>query len=116
MKDLICEIECHHDDVVELVCRSLPDDERLYLLAEFFKVFGDSTRIKILSCLKISPMCVCDIARALGMTKSAISHQLRYLRQAKLVKPKKKGKEVVYSLDDDHISSIFECGLAHVDE
>lgn len=114
MKDLICKTDCQHDEVVQSVRAALPKDETLYDLAELFKVFGDTTRIKILSCLEISEMCVCDIAACLGMTKSAVSHQLRCLRQAKLVKPRKQGKEVFYSLDDGHVSSIFECGLAHV--
>lgn len=116
MKDLVCKVECHHDDVVEDVRAKLPDEDVLYDLSELFKVFGDSTRIKILSCLKIREMCVCDIAHTLGATKSAVSHQLRYLRQAKLVKPRKQGKEVIYSLDDDHVASIFECGLVHIKE
>ena len=116
MKDLVCEVEHCHESVVEEVRSKLPDEGRLYELSELFKVFGDSTRIKILSCLEIREMCVCDIARVLGATKSAVSHQLRYLRQAKLVKPRKSGKEVFYSLDDGHVSFIFECGLAHIDE
>ena len=85
-------------------------------LAELFKVFGDTTRIKILYALFSKEMCVCDIADLLGMTHSAISHQLRVLKQARLVKFRKEGKVVYYSLDDSHISQIFDCGLSHIQE
>lgn len=94
----------------------LPDENKLYELANLFKMFGDPTRAKILSCLQVHDMYVCEIAEALGMTVSAVSHQLRVLRGAKLVKGTKEGKEVKYSLDDDHVTKIMECGLAHVNE
>lgn len=94
----------------------LPDEDKLYELANLFKMFGDPTRAKILSCLQVRDMYVCEIAEALGMTISAVSHQLRVLRGAKLVKGTKEGKEVKYSLDDDHVTKIMECGLAHVNE
>ena len=94
----------------------LPDEDKLYELANLFKMFGDPTRAKILSCLQVRDMYVCEIAEALGMTVSAVSHQLRVLRGAKLVKVTKEGKEVKYSLDDDHVTKIMECGLAHVNE
>lgn len=94
----------------------LPDENKLYELANLFKMFGDPTRAKILSCLQVRDMYVCEIAEALGMTVSAVSHQLRVLRSAKLVKGTKEGKEVKYSLDDDHVTKIMECGLAHVNE
>ena len=94
----------------------LPDGETLYELANLFKMFGDPTRAKILSCLQVRDMYVCEIAEALGMTVSAVSHQLRVLRGTKLVKGTKEGKEVKYSLDDDHVTKIMECGLAHVNE
>lgn len=116
MKDLMCSEEIVHKDKVDLVVSKLPPDDKIYDLAELFKVFGDSTRTKILSCLEISELCVCDIASCLNMTKSAVSHQLRILRQAKLVKSKKIGKEVIYSLDDNHVTLIFECGLSHINE
>lgn len=117
MKDLICDSSCHvHESVVERVKSRLPSDDLIYDLSELFKVFGDSTRTKILSCLLVDEMCVCDIAECLNMTKSAVSHQLRYLRGARLVKPRRQGKEVFYSLSDDHVSSIFECGLSHIKE
>lgn len=105
-----------HEEIVSEVLEKLPDDDTIYDLAELFKVFGDSTRTKILSCLEIRDLCVCDIASCLNMTKSAVSHQLRILRSAKLVKTKKNGKEVIYSLDDEHVSKIFECGLSHINE
>ena len=94
----------------------LPDEDKLYELANLFKMFGDPTRAKILSCLQVRDMYVCEIAEALGMTVSAVSHQLRVLRGAKLVKGTKEGKEVKYSVDDDHVTKIMECGLAHVNE
>ena len=100
----------------ERILNSMPDDEYLYDLSECFRIFGDSTRTKILSCLEISELCVDDIAACLDMTKSSVSHQLRILRQSKLVKARKSGKEVFYSLDDDHVTKIFECGLSHINE
>lgn len=94
----------------------MPDDEVLYDLAEIFKVFGDSTRIKILYALLENEMCVFDIADLLKMTQSAISHQLRVLKQARLVKFRREGKNVIYSLADDHVTSIIEKGMEHVCE
>ncbi len=94
----------------------LPKDEVIYDLAELFKMFGDSTRTKILSCLQIKDLYVWEIAEILNMSLSAVSHQLRVLRGAKLVKGRKEGKEVKYSLDDDHVTKIMECGLMHVNE
>ncbi len=94
----------------------IPDEETVFSLAELFKVLGDPTRVKILSCLQVKEMCVGDIAAALNMTTSAVSHQLRVLRGIKLVKGRKDGKEVNYSLDDDHVVQIMECGLSHVNE
>jgi DNA-binding transcriptional ArsR family regulator len=105
-----------HKEVVAEVRKKIPDDETLLNLADMFKVFSDSTRVKILCALQHSPMCVCDIAALLGMTKSAISHQLRALRQTRLVKYRRDGKVVYYSLDDDHVGSIFAQGLLHVSE
>lgn len=96
--------------------RQLPDDECVYDLAELFKMFGDSTRTKILSCLQLRDLNVGEIADVLDMSVSAVSHQLRILRGAKLVKGTKEGKEVKYSLDDDHVTKIMECGLTHVNE
>ena len=100
------ELSVLHPDVVAKVKASMAAEETLYDLAELFKVFGDSTRIKILSALFQSEMCVGDIAVALGMTQSAISHQLRVLKQAKLVRYRKEGKVVYYALDDDHVKNL----------
>ncbi len=116
MKDLVCQEEVVHEAKVEEVKKQMVDDDLVCDLAELFKVFGDSTRAKILNCLEVSALCVCDICECLNMTKSAISHQLRILRGAKLVKAKKQGKEVIYSLDDEHVSKIFECGISHLME
>ncbi len=112
----ICECNAIHQDVVEKVKKLMPDDERLYDLAELFKVFGDTTRVRILCALFESEMCVCDISILLGMSQSSISHQLRVLKSAKLVKNRKDGKVVYYSLDDEHIKHIFEQGLEHISE
>ena len=94
----------------------LPSDETLYELANLFKMFGDPTRAKILSCLQVKDLYVGEIAEAIGMSDSAVSHHLRVLRGAKLVKGTKEGKEVKYSLDDDHVTKIMEYGLTHVNE
>lgn len=90
--------------------------DNMYLLSEFFKVFGDLTRIKIIKILLNNEMCVCDIAKSLNMGQSAISHQLRILRASSLVRVRKNGKESFYSLDDDHIKTIFKLGLEHIME
>ncbi len=111
-----CDCTVIHEDVVSHVKGKMPQEEDLYDLAELFKVFGDSTRIRILWALDESEMCVCDIAFLLNMTQSAISHQLRILKQAGLVKNRKEGKVVYYSLGDDHVKDIFEKGLEHINE
>ncbi len=111
-----CDCTIIHKDVVNTVKASMPIEESLYDLAELFKVFGDTTRIRILYALFSSEMCVCDIAALLNMTQSAISHQLRVLKQARLVKFRREGKVVYYSLDDDHIKHVFDQGLNHVTE
>ncbi|MBE6827003.1 MAG: winged helix-turn-helix transcriptional regulator [Ruminococcaceae bacterium] len=98
------------------VAGELPDIETMYDLAELFKVFGDSTRIRILAALLEKDMCVYHLSEALDMGQSAVSHQLRVLRQASLVKATRRGKEMVYSLDDDHVRTIFAQGLEHVTE
>ena len=110
----VCEHEHSHDEVVEKVVGIMPSEEVIYDVAELFKVFGDSTRTKILTALFESEMCVCDIGKLLNMTKSAISHQLRILRQNKLVKARKSGKEVFYSLADNHVKMIFKMAVDHV--
>jgi DNA-binding transcriptional ArsR family regulator len=111
-----CDCVVIHEDIVNAVRGKMPREETLYDLAELFKVFGDSTRIKILWALDEEEMCVCDIAVLLNMTQSAISHQLRVLKQAKLVKSRREGKIVYYSLDDDHVRQIFDQGLVHINE
>lgn len=111
-----CECNVIHEDTVEFAKNHMPEEETLYDLAELFKVFGDTTRVKILCALFESEMCVCDISELLNMTQSSISHQLRVLKNAKLVKNRKEGKSVYYSLNDDHIKHIFAQGLDHVRE
>ena len=111
-----CEDTCIHNDILNEVISSLPSDEDLCDLSELFKVFGDSTRIKILYALMEDEMCVCDIAELLHMTQSAISHQLRVLKQASLVKYRKEGKTVYYSLADDHVHIIIAKGMEHIKE
>ena len=117
-EDLIerCEFIHVHEDIVAKVTENMPDEETLYDLADLFRLFADSTRIKILYVLFESEMCVCDIAQLLGMTQSAIPHQLRSLKQAKLVKSRRDGKTVFYSLADGHVSTILNQGMDHVQE
>jgi len=105
-----------HDDIVKRVQQNMPEEDNLYDLAELFKVFGDSTRIKIIWALFESEMCVCDIAYLLNMTQSAISHQLRVLKVSKLVRSRRSGKTIYYSLADSHIKQIFELGMEHITE
>lgn len=111
-----CGFLCVHEETVEQVLRELPDDEQLYDLAELFKVFGDSTRIKILYALFEAELCVCDIAQLLNLTQSAVSHQLRVLKGSRLVKPRRDGKTVFYALSDDHVRKIIAQGMEHVNE
>ena len=102
--------------IIEQLKQTLPEDEILYDLSELFRVFGDTTRIKILYTLFESELCVNDIAQLLGMTQSSVSHQLRILKNAKLVKFKRDGKQMIYSLDDEHVRSIIALGLEHTEE
>lgn len=111
-----CEYLHAHEALIARVNESMPDEMMLYELAELFKVFGDSTRIKILYVLFESEMCVCDIAQLLGISQSAVSHHLRVLKQSKLVKFRKDGKSVIYSLTDDHVRTIIDQGMEHVCE
>ncbi|MDR0671340.1 MAG: metalloregulator ArsR/SmtB family transcription factor [Oscillospiraceae bacterium] len=111
-----CDCDAIHEEVIAEVRKQMPDDNTLIDLADLFKVFSDSTRVKILCALQHSEMCVCDIAVLLGMTKSAVSHQLRQLRQTRLVRNRKDGKVVYYSLDDEHVGNVFAQGLSHVRE
>ena len=114
MDDELFECTILHEDVVNEVKKRIPQDEMIYDLAEFFKVFADSTRMKIIFALMENELCVCDIANIVQTTQSAISHQLRLLKQSKLVKFRKEGKVVYYSLDDEHISQIVKKGREHI--
>ena len=111
-----CSCNVIHKDTVIKVKEKLPKEETLYDLAELFKVFGDSTRIKILCALFESEMCVCDLSALLSISQSAISHQLRVLKSARLVKFRRDGKVIYYSLDDEHIKHRFDEGLKHITE
>ena len=109
-----CSCSIIHEDIIDKVRQVMPEEEKLFEVADLFKVLGDSTRVKILYALLHEVMCVCDIANLLGMNQSAISHQLRVLKQARLVKFKKEGKVVYYSLDDEHVKNLFEQGFEHI--
>ncbi|SKC84770.1 ArsR/SmtB family transcription factor [Maledivibacter halophilus] len=102
------------EDIVDKVRSNMPTEEKLYDLADLFKVFGDTTRIKIICALFQEELCVGDIATTLGMSQSAISHQLRVLKSSKLVKYRREGKVVYYSLDDEHVKNIFDQGFSHI--
>ncbi len=111
-----CEDNCIHENLLKIVNEKMPAETELYDLSELFKVFGDSTRIRILFVLFEAEVCVCDLANALNMTQSAISHQLRILKANKLVKSRREGKSVFYSLSDDHVRTIIATGLEHIEE
>lgn len=115
MKD-VTVYHAAHTDVIEKIEAMMPKEEQMYDLAELFKVFGDSTRIKLLFVLFEAEVCVCDLAQVLGMTTSAISHQLRVLKQSKLVKSRRFGKTIFYSLADEHVRTILGQGMDHVEE
>lgn len=109
-----CDEQCVHTQLVDKVLQELPDEDALYDLAELFKVFGDSTRVRILFALFGAELCVCDLSEALDMTQSAISHQLQILRTNKLVKSRREGKQIYYSLADEHVVTIIAQGLSHI--
>ena len=111
-----CEVYELHEDKVRDVLEKMPDEDTLCDLAELFKVFGDSTRIRILYALFEADICVCDLAETLHMTQSAISHQLRILKQAKLVGARREGKLVIYYLADDHVRTMIDQGREHIEE
>ena len=111
-----CEGTHVHQATVEEVRSQIPDEDVLYDLTELFRIFGDSTRVRILYALFEAEMCVCDIAELLSMTPSAISHQLRLLKQSRLVKSRRDGKTIFYSLADDHVRSIIDMGREHIEE
>lgn len=112
----VCESCEVHANLLKIVNEKMPEETELYDLAELFKVFGDSTRMRILFVLFEAEVCVCDLAEALNMTQSAISHQLRILKQNKLVKSRREGKSVFYSLADDHVRTIVDQGREHIEE
>lgn len=111
-----CEVTRIHSDIVNELIARMPDEEVLYDIAELFKVFADSTRVRILYVLIESELCVCDISALLNMSQSAISHQLRVLKQSRLVKYRRSGKTIYYSLCDDHIKTMLDMGMEHVSE
>lgn len=111
-----CDYIHAHEELIIQVTKEMPKEEVLYDLAELYKVFGDTTRIKILYVLFEAEVCVCDIAQLLSMSQSAISHQLRVLKNSKLVKSRREGKTVFYSLADDHVRTIINQGMEHVTE
>ena len=116
LQDEVCEQHCVHADAIEQVRNSVPTDDQLIDMAELFKLFGDSTRIRILSSLARHELCVCDLADLIGMNQSAVSHQLRLLKQGRLVKSRREGKSIFYSLADDHVYTVLAQGLEHVTE
>lgn len=115
-EEFCCEAHELHGDLLETVSSTMPDETELYDLAELFKIFGDSTRIRILFVLFEAEVCVCDLAQVLNMTQSAVSHQLKILKQNKLVKSRREGKSIFYSLADDHVRTIIAQGQEHIEE
>ena len=113
-KELMCDCNIIHQNAVNIALKNKPKEKELENLTTLFKILGDSTRTKILWILDHHEMCVCDIANVLNMTKSSISHQLAILREAGIVRFRRKGKEVYYTLDDEHISRLYEIGLEHI--
>ncbi|MBE7037370.1 MAG: helix-turn-helix transcriptional regulator [Ruminococcaceae bacterium] len=111
-----CDDTQIHPDLINIVKEKMPDEEKLYDLAELFKIFGDSTRIRILFVLLGAEVCVCDLAQTLNMTQSAISHQLKILKQSKLIKNRREGKSIFYSLADSHVRTIISQGMNHINE
>lgn len=116
IEKVCCDATEVHEDLLKIVNETMPDETRLYDLAELFKVFGDSTRIRILFVLFEAEVCVCDLAQVLNMTQSAISHQLKILKQSKLVKSRREGKSIFYSLADEHVRTIIAQGCEHIEE
>lgn len=113
-KELMCDCNIIHQNAVNIALKNKPKEKELEILTALFKILGDSTRTKILWILDHHEMCVCDIANVLNMTKSSISHQLAILREAGIVRFRRNGKEVYYTLDDEHISRLYEIGLEHI--
>lgn len=115
-KRTCCDCGALHGDAVEMVRASMADDEILSDISDLFRVLGDSTRVKILWALNKSELCVCDIASLIGMTKSAVSHQLKVLKDNNLVKSRREGKVIYYSLADNHVQDIYEKAVEHINE
>ena len=113
-ESLCCDTEEIHEELLKIVDETMPDETELDSLAELFKVFGDPTRIRILFVLFETEVCVCDLGRALNMTQSAVSHQLRILKQSRLVKNRREGKSMFYSLADDHVRTMIAQGREHI--
>ena len=113
--EFICDCNIIHENIVKDTLSKMPEDNLFNKLAEFFKILGDTTLAKILFALDQNEMCVCDIANVLGMSKSSISHQLGTLRRMNIVKCRKQGKEVYYTIDDDHVQKLFELGIEHIE-
>lgn len=115
INEFMCDCNIIHEDAVNKTLKKMPNQDLFDKLAEFFKIIGDPTRTKILFALDQNEMCVCDIANVLGMTKSSISHQLATLRSSGIVKSRREGKEVYYTLDDEHVKQVFEIGIEHIE-
>lgn len=115
-KELLCEENCIHTELLAKSKQNIPDDDTLITLSDLFKVLGDMTRVKILSALLKNELCVCDLSEIIGMGQSAVSHQLRVLRASKILKFRRDGKSIFYSIDDDHIRQLFEIALSHIRE
>ena len=113
--EFVCDCNIIHQEVVDRALKKMPEQDSFNKMAEFFKILGDTTRTKILFALDQNEMCVCDIANVLGMTKSSISHQLATLRSSGIVKCRREGKEVYYTLDDEHVKQVFEIGIEHIE-
>lgn len=113
--EFICDCNIIHEDLVNNTIKQMDDEDLFNKMAEFFKIVGDTTRVKILFALDKNELCVCDIANVLGMSKSSISHQLGTLRRSGIVKCKKRGKEVFYELDDEHVKEVFEVAIEHIE-
>ncbi len=111
-----CECNVIHQETVDVVRTHMPDEEDIYEVADLFKAFGDSTRARIICALSIAELCVCDLSALLDMSQSAVSHQLRTLKQARIVRNRRNGKSVYYSLDDEHIKALFRMAIEHVTE
>lgn len=113
-RELVCDCEVIHEDIVSKVKKNMLNEEVLLMMADFYKAFSDSTRVKIIDAIYENELCVCDISVLLNMTKSAVSHQLKYLREMNLIKARKAGKEVYYSLADKHVKEVFEISKEHI--